>query len=154
MTAFVLISGQLFLAPEQQRSESDKPFVTAALNANSSQFWKILAFDESVQAELGRVLIVGSPMSVMCRIADSSRASRHFRIAPNADIGPAVRSPRRHDRTPLRRVRVQALPAEPCDRAGFSVVVSSGWNDVCDIENLLYVSDSHISLLTLYEQLT
>ena len=42
--------------------------------------------------------------------------------------------------------RAQALSAEPGDRAGFLVVVSGGRNDVCDIGNILYVSDSYISL--------
>jgi hypothetical protein len=38
---------QHFRAPEQRTAKSGKP---AALNANSSQFWKILAFDESIRS--------------------------------------------------------------------------------------------------------
>src|ERR1700730_17868666 len=55
MTAYVLISGSLFREPEQRISKAGKPFVTATIRAkdgNSSECWKVLAFPESVQAEL------------------------------------------------------------------------------------------------------
>jgi hypothetical protein len=55
MTAHVLISGSLFHQPEQRTSKAGRPFVTAVLKANdgdSSQYWKVLAFSESVQTEL------------------------------------------------------------------------------------------------------
>jgi Single-strand binding protein family len=55
MSAHVLISGQLYRAPEHRVSKAGKPFVTATLKAkdgDESQGWKILAFSESIQAEL------------------------------------------------------------------------------------------------------
>jgi hypothetical protein len=58
MTAHVLISGTLFRKPEQRTSKAGKPFVTATIRAkdgDASQWWKVLAFPESVQAELMRL---------------------------------------------------------------------------------------------------
>jgi single-stranded DNA-binding protein len=53
MTAHALITGTLFRPPE-----SGKQFVTATLkakNGDESQWWKVLAFSESIQAELLRL---------------------------------------------------------------------------------------------------
>jgi hypothetical protein len=65
MTPHVLISGTLFRAPEQQASKAGKPFVTATIrvkdgdrsmgSGQASQWWKVLAFSESVQAERMRM---------------------------------------------------------------------------------------------------
>jgi single-stranded DNA-binding protein len=62
MSAFVLVSGTLFRNPEQRTSKAGKPFVTATIRVNdgdpstgSCQWWKVLAFSESVQAELMRL---------------------------------------------------------------------------------------------------
>jgi len=66
MTAHVLISGTLFREPEQCTSKAGKPFVTATIRAkdgDASQWWKVLAFSESVQAELMR-LTDGDALSV------------------------------------------------------------------------------------------
>jgi hypothetical protein len=54
MSAHALISGQLFRAPEQRVSKAGKPFVTATIRAKegeAAQWWKVLAFSESAQAE-------------------------------------------------------------------------------------------------------
>jgi single-stranded DNA-binding protein len=58
MSAFVLVSGALFRAPEQKTSKAGKPFVTATIKVaadNSADFWSVLAFSESAQAELMRL---------------------------------------------------------------------------------------------------
>jgi Single-strand binding protein family len=65
MTAHVLISGTLFRPPEVRTSKAGKPFVTATLKAKdggpstgsgqASQWWKVLAFSETAQAELMRM---------------------------------------------------------------------------------------------------
>jgi single-stranded DNA-binding protein len=57
MTSHVLITGALFRPPESRASKSGKQFVTAlkAKNGDESQWWKVLAFSESVQAELLRL---------------------------------------------------------------------------------------------------
>jgi single-stranded DNA-binding protein len=55
MTAYALVTGTLFRPPEQRTSKNGKPFVTATLKAKdgeTAQWWKVLAFSESVQAEL------------------------------------------------------------------------------------------------------
>ena len=58
MTAFALVTGPLFRAPEQRVSKAGKPYVTATIRAkdgDSSQFWRVTAFSESAQAELMRL---------------------------------------------------------------------------------------------------
>jgi single-stranded DNA-binding protein len=65
MTAHVPVTGTLFRPPEQRTSKAGKPFVTATVRAKdgdpsagsgqASQWWKVLAFSESVQAELVRL---------------------------------------------------------------------------------------------------
>ena len=66
MMAHVLVAGTLFRAPGQRTSKAGKPFVTATIRAkdgDSSQWWNVLAFPESVQAELMR-LADGDVLSV------------------------------------------------------------------------------------------
>src|ERR1700682_2957458 len=58
MTAHILISGQLFHAPEQRISKAGKPFVTATIRAKdgeASQWWRVTAFSETACAELLRL---------------------------------------------------------------------------------------------------
>jgi single-stranded DNA-binding protein len=73
MTAHVLITGALFRPPESRTSKSGKQFVTATIRVKdgnpstgsgpTSQWWKVLAFSESIQAELMR-LTDGDAISV------------------------------------------------------------------------------------------
>jgi single-stranded DNA-binding protein len=66
MSAHVLITGALFRPPEQRTSKAGKPFVTATIrvkDGDESQWWKVLAFSESSQAELMR-LTDGDTISV------------------------------------------------------------------------------------------
>jgi single-stranded DNA-binding protein len=60
MTAFALVSGALFRAPEQKTAKTGKPYVAATIKVvtagdNSADFWSILAFSDSAQAELLRL---------------------------------------------------------------------------------------------------
>lgn len=58
MTAFVLVSGALSRAPELKTSKSRKSYVTATIKVaaeNATEFWSVLAFSESAQAELSRL---------------------------------------------------------------------------------------------------
>ena len=58
MTAHVLVCGQLFREPEQRTSKAGKPFVIATIRAKdgeAAQWWKVLAFAETVRAELLRL---------------------------------------------------------------------------------------------------
>jgi single-stranded DNA-binding protein len=66
MTSFVLVSGALSRAPELKTSKSGKPYVTATIKVaadNAAEFWSVLAFSESAQAELMR-LVEGDKVSV------------------------------------------------------------------------------------------
>jgi|SRR5580704_3454618 single-stranded DNA-binding protein len=52
---YALVSGSLFRAPEQKTSKAGKPYVAATIRAKdgeASQWWKVVAFSESAQAEL------------------------------------------------------------------------------------------------------
>jgi hypothetical protein len=58
MTAHVLVNGTLFRAPEQRTSKTGKPFVSATLkcvDGETLQWWKVVVFSESAQAELMRL---------------------------------------------------------------------------------------------------
>jgi single-stranded DNA-binding protein len=62
MSAHILITGALYREPEQRRSKGGKPFVTATIR-DEGQFWNVLAFSESVQADLMQ-LAGGDALSV------------------------------------------------------------------------------------------
>ena len=56
--AFALISGSLTKNPEQKSSKSGNPYVVATIrtkDGQESQFWRIMAFSESVREELTRL---------------------------------------------------------------------------------------------------
>jgi hypothetical protein len=58
MTAYALVTGTLFRAPEQRTSKAGKLYVTATIKAKDGdafQFWRATAFSESSQAELMRL---------------------------------------------------------------------------------------------------
>jgi single-stranded DNA-binding protein len=58
MSAFALITGALFRAPEQKTSKAGKPYVIAMVKVaadNTVEFWSVMAFSDSVQAELLRL---------------------------------------------------------------------------------------------------
>lgn len=58
MAAYVLVSGTLFRAPEQRTSKSGRPFATTTLrvkDGDAVQWWKVLAFGDTAQAELMRL---------------------------------------------------------------------------------------------------
>jgi single-stranded DNA-binding protein len=58
VTALALISGALSCAPELKTAKSGKAYVTASIKVaadNAVDYWSILAFSESAQAELLRL---------------------------------------------------------------------------------------------------
>jgi single-stranded DNA-binding protein len=58
MSAFAIVTGSLFRAPEQRTSKAGKPLVTATIRSKdgeASVWWKIVAFSEDVQTELLRL---------------------------------------------------------------------------------------------------
>ena len=58
MSAFALVSGALFRAPELKTAKTGKTYITATIKVaadNAVDFWSVLAFSESAQAELSRL---------------------------------------------------------------------------------------------------
>ena len=60
MTVHVLVTGTLFRAAERQTSKAGKVFTkatmkAASVDASNSEFWSILAFSDTAQAELLRL---------------------------------------------------------------------------------------------------
>ena len=58
MTAFAIVTGSLFKAPSLRASKTGRPYVTATIRAKdgeASQWWRVMAFSESAQAELMRL---------------------------------------------------------------------------------------------------
>lgn len=58
MTAYCLVTGTLFRAPEQKISKTGKPFVVATIrmkDGDATAWWKVLCFSESACAELMRL---------------------------------------------------------------------------------------------------
>jgi single-stranded DNA-binding protein len=67
MTAYALVTGTLFRAPEPRASKSGKPFVTATLKAKDGdalQWWRVVAFSEIAQSALQRL---GDGDAVTCQ---------------------------------------------------------------------------------------
>jgi single-stranded DNA-binding protein len=58
MTAVALITGALFCAPELKTAKTGKAYVSATVKVaadNAVDFWSVLAFSETAQAELMRL---------------------------------------------------------------------------------------------------
>jgi single-stranded DNA-binding protein len=58
MTAYALVTGSIYRAPEQRTSKASKLYVTATIKSKDGdafQFWRVTAFADTVQAELLRL---------------------------------------------------------------------------------------------------
>ncbi len=58
MSAFVLITGALAKPPQQRTSKNGNPYLTASIRVtagNETEWWNVLAFSESGQAEILRL---------------------------------------------------------------------------------------------------
>jgi single-stranded DNA-binding protein len=58
MSAFAIVTGALYRAPEQRTSKAGKPFVTATIRAKDGealQWWRVTVFSETAQAEIMRL---------------------------------------------------------------------------------------------------
>jgi hypothetical protein len=58
MSAHALVTGALFKAPEQRTSKAGRQFAVATLkvrDGEAMQFWRVIVFSESTQAELMRL---------------------------------------------------------------------------------------------------
>jgi len=71
MNVAVLISGSLFRAPEERTSQAGRCFVSATLKVGGencdAEFWSLMVFSESAQAELLR-LGIGDALSAQGKL--------------------------------------------------------------------------------------
>lgn len=114
-----LVQGCVFRAPEQRMSNAGKPYVAAAIrvkDAGGSQFVRIVAFSETVEAELLR-LADGDAVSVQGPLTVSpyqaSDGSTKLSLSLVADRVLALRRPR--ERKPDSRPRQELLAAASGD---------------------------------------
>jgi hypothetical protein len=126
MTAFVLITGTLFRPAEQKTSQAGKRYVTATLkaasvDASNSEFWSVLAFSDTAQAELLR-LGTGEKLSAQGGLKLTTfETNGETRISRTvfADAILALRAPPKEKKpkpaalAPLERVNI--LPAASSD---------------------------------------
>jgi single-stranded DNA-binding protein len=133
MMAHVLVTGALFKAPEQRTSKAGKPFVTATIKAkdgDSAQWWRVIAFSESAQAELMR-LTDGDALSVQgglkVEIYAKDGGEPKLSLSITADHVLALRQPPRKKSTDgeerpakvpaLQQASARTKPAAPFDDA-------------------------------------
>ncbi|RTL90803.1 MAG: single-stranded DNA-binding protein [Hyphomicrobiales bacterium] len=122
MSAFVLVSGVLFKAPERRTSKAGKPFVTATIKCregDAATFWRLTVFSESCQEEL-LLLTEGD-----ARAAQGSMKAELFQpeggaarvslsmIADQVLPARAIRKRKDDDRQP--EPESKASPARPAD---------------------------------------
>jgi single-stranded DNA-binding protein len=129
MTAFCLISGTLFRAPEHRVSKAGKPYATATVKCGTGEaltWWRLTAFSESAIAELmklgnGDAVSAqgamsaelyrpdnGEPRLSLSIIADQVLALRQPKKSREKAAG-EPNEPRRYDRAPDRYQR----PSDP-----------------------------------------
>jgi hypothetical protein len=128
MTAFVLITGTLFRPAEQKISQAGKKYVAATVkaastDASNSEFWSVLAFSDTAQAELLR-LSAGEKLALQGSLKlttfETSGETRISRTVFADAILPLRAAPREKKpkppataRAPLERVNI--VPAAAAD---------------------------------------
>jgi single-stranded DNA-binding protein len=132
MTVHVLITGSLFRASEQKTSQAGKRYVTAtmkaaAVDASNSEFWSVLAFSDTAQAELLR-LGAGEKLSVQggLKLETYTPTNGETRISRTvfADSVLALRAPPRE-----KKPKPAATPAAPLERVNILPAQSSDLDD-------------------------
>jgi single-stranded DNA-binding protein len=131
MSVAILISGSIFREPQQRNSATGRPYVTATIKASgadneSSDFWNVLAFGDSAQAELLRladgdkVSLQGKPKLEIFEKDGRARISRTVFAdnvlalrAPPKERKPKSKPP--PDQEPLRPVNI--VPSTDLDDA-------------------------------------
>ena len=116
MTAIALVTGTLFRPPEQRTSKAGKPFVTATIrvkDGDGAQWWKVLAFSESIQAELMRLAdgdAISAQGAFKAELYDKDGEKRlSLSIVANKVL--ALRQPR--EAVQLTRQKLGKRPEEP-----------------------------------------
>lgn len=120
MTAYALITGALFRAPEQKTSKSGKPYATATIKTraddNRSDFWRVTAFSQSAIGALitlgeGDALSVQGAMQA--QLYEAEGKPPRVSLSVIADTVQPLRAPRKEkatraasdDTKPIRRSR-------------------------------------------------
>jgi single-stranded DNA-binding protein len=128
MSAYVLVSGTLYHAPESRTSKAGKPFVTATIRAKEGEatvWWKVVCFSESAGAELLR-LGDGDAVSVQGALrAETYERDGESRLSLSviADVVVALRQPAKA------RPRPEGKPAPMSRRRRDAGVVDPALND-------------------------
>ena len=112
MSAYVLISGTLFRAPEQRVAKSGKPFWSATVrvkDGDATAWWKLLVFSESAGAELMRLCdgdAISAQGSFKCEPYDDKDGGRRVGFTIFADrILPLKPPPRERKPKPAHPAR-------------------------------------------------
>jgi single-stranded DNA-binding protein len=122
MTAFAIITGALFKAPEQKQSKAGKPFVSATVKCGAgeqTQWWRVIAFSETAQAELLR-LGDGDAVSVQgsmkAEIYQRDGSAPRVSLSITADNVLALRQPPKQAKTRAAIGKTARSAADPGQR--------------------------------------
>jgi single-stranded DNA-binding protein len=118
MTAHALIIGTLFRAPEQRTAKSGKPFVAATSkvkDGEATQWWKVLAFSETAQAELMRLaadntISVQGPLRVETYQSEGGEMKLSLSVIANSIL--ALRQPAKKEKQPQDDKASKAAPRD------------------------------------------
>src|SRR6476619_3386687 len=132
MTVHVLITGSLFRPAEQETSQSGKRYTVATMkpasvDASNSEFWSVLAFSDTAQAELLR-LDVNEKLSVQggLKLETYAAGNGEVRISRTvfADAILPLRAPPKE-----KKPKPAATPAAPLERVNIMPATSSDLDD-------------------------
>ena len=132
MTVHVLITGSLFRPAEQKTSQSGKRYTVATMkaasvDASNSEFWSVLAFSDTAQAELLR-LGVNEKLSVQggLKLETYAAGNGETRISRTvfADAILPLRAPPKE-----KKPKPAATPAAPLERVNIMPATSSDLDD-------------------------
>jgi single-stranded DNA-binding protein len=123
VSTFALVSGSLFRKAERKTSKAGKAYVTATVRAvagNESEFWRLIVFSETAQAELMRLAdgdklsAQGSMKIELYRANDGSEKISRTLLAD----GVLTLKPQPRERKPKPAERAQQAP-DPNGRRDF-----------------------------------
>lgn len=134
MTVHILVTGSLFRPAERQTSKAGRVFTKATMKAASvdpsnNEFWSILAFSDTAQAELLR-LGVNEKLSVQGSLKietyDASNGEIKISRTVFADNVLALRAPPKEKKP---KPAAAAAPPAPLERVNIMPAASSDLDD-------------------------
>lgn len=123
MSASVLVTGVLFKAPARKLTKSLRPYISATLkvkDGDSAQFWRVMAFSESAQADLERLgdgETLSAQGALRAEVYTPAGGEPRVSLAVFADAILPLRRPRT-------RSKPTAAPTQSNDRRAPSLVPS------------------------------